>query len=154
MANAMTAKEADCKMVRITSLTTMRSQDESTEAALLSPNVKRSHIGEHKVNPITVRRVLFCIPVSGNWVLPVKSALRFAFIIHTIKPNNTLKKNVQLGVGARVPSYLKQGLKNICYDLLEVLHHTAGLVHIIQAWHLDEPTDIGGKQFVIYHPGG
>ena len=153
MADTVAAKKTCCKVVRVTSLTTMRSQNKGIEATLFSPNIERCDVGKHEVNPIAIWRILFCVPVLRNRVFAVKSALCFAFIVDTVKSNNTLKKNVQFRVAPRVLGDLKQWLKNIRYDLLKIFHHATRFVYIIQTRDLDQPTNIRGKQFVINHPG-
>lgn len=142
MADAVAAKETHCKMIGVSSLAAMRSEDEGIETTPFTPDIKRRNIGEHEIYPIAIRRILFCIPVPRNRVFSVESTLRFAFIVDAIKPNNTLEKNMQFGVAAGVLCYLEQWLKDVRYDLFEILHHTTRLVYIVKTGHLDKPTDI------------
>lgn len=107
MADAMAAKEAYCKMIRITSFTTMRSQDKCIETTLLPPVIEGGDVGEHKIDPMAIRRVLFGIPIFGNRILPVEPPFCFAFIIDAVKSDNPLEENMKLGVAARILSNLK-----------------------------------------------
>lgn len=102
MADTMAAEETNCKMVRVPGFATVWSEDKCIEATLLSPKIERRHVSEHKVNPIGVGRVLFGIPRPRNWILPIQTAFGFALIIDTIKADNTLEKDVQFRVAARI----------------------------------------------------
>ena len=85
-------------MIRVASLSTVRAQKESVEAALLPPDVERRHISEEVVHPVAVWRVLLCRPLVRERKLSVHTSLNFALIVDAIEPNDPLQENVKLRV--------------------------------------------------------
>lgn len=78
--------------------------------------------------------------------------LNLAFVIDAIEANDPLQEDVELGVACRVFGHLEQRLEDVYNDLLEIVHQTSCLVHIEQAWYLNEPSHVGGKEFVVNNP--
>ena len=90
MADTVTGEDCSSEMVRITSLATVRTKDEGIEASLLTHDIQRCYVGEHVVDPVTVRRVLLRIPDSRDGELAEKSALDFALVIDAVEADDSL----------------------------------------------------------------
>lgn len=125
VADAVAAQEADGQMIGVTSLTAVRTKDESVESSALPPIVERGNIGKHEVDPIAIRWILLGVPFAGNRVLAVEPTLGLALVINTIESDHSLEEDMKLGVTGGVLGHFEQWLENIRDDLFEVLHHPA-----------------------------
>lgn len=75
--------------------------------------VQASNVRKQVVQPVRVRRRLFCVPELGVGELLVESTFSLRFIINAIKPNYTLEENVKFGMGCRVLGHFKKRLEDI-----------------------------------------
>lgn len=112
-------------MVRVSSFSTVRAEDKCVESALLPPCVERRHVGKHEVDPVAVRRVLFSIPLLGDWELAVQSPLGLALIVNAVKTNHALQEDVQLRMAVRILRDFEQGLEDIANDVFKAPYLTA-----------------------------
>lgn len=139
-------------MVGIPSFTTMRSKEERIEASPLTPRVERRHIRKDVVNPVSVRGVLFGIPLFRYRKLAIQPSFHFALVVDTIETNHSLQKDVEFGMAGRVLRDFKQWLENVPQNVLEILHGLQRLVQSVQSRDLYEPTHVMGKEFVVNNP--
>lgn len=69
---------------------------------------------EQEVNkPVRIRRTLLRVPLTRERIFFVNPPFRFRFVVHGIKPNDTLKENVKLRVTRGVFRHLKQWSENV-----------------------------------------
>lgn len=141
--DAVAAQESDGQMVWVTCLSAMWPKNKGVEPSAFTPVVEGSDVGEHKVQPVSIGRVLFSVPFPGNRILAVQPALGFALVVDTVESNHSLKEDVELRMAGRVLGHFKQWLEDVGDDLLVILHHATGLVDIIETRHLDEPANVG-----------
>lgn len=113
------------------------------------------------------------VSIPKSWVreLLVDPAFSLTFIVHRVKPNNTLEEHVQFGMRSRVLRYFKERSKHICGahafkalifetvhwvltddNILELLNGTVRLVNVIQARNLNKPSDVVRKKLVVDNP--
>lgn len=94
-------------------ISNVRFVERLTETTSLAPSVERRHVGVHVVQPIAVWWTLARVPHFGRWELAVQTTLRLAFVIDTVKANDTLKEDVKLRMRCRILCDFKQRLKDI-----------------------------------------
>lgn len=154
MTDTMAAEDSSSQMVCITSLTGVRSKEEGVEASLFSPDVERSHVGKQIVDPVAVRGILFRVPDLWYRELLEQSAFRLTLVIDAVESNDSLQEDVEFGVASRVFGNFKQRLEEIDDDLFKIVHQAGRLVDVEEARHLDQPSDVVGKQLVVDDPSG
>jgi len=91
----------------------MRSQHKSIKIPLLPPSVQTRHIREQIIKIITVRGILFGIPLIGGGEFAVQSAFGFRFIVDTVETDDALEENVQFWMGLRVLCYFEERLEDV-----------------------------------------
>jgi hypothetical protein len=64
--------------------------------------------------PVIVRRRILEVPVLCSRELPERSSLRLGLVVDAIEPDNSLKEDVQLGMGRRVAGDFEEGLEEVC----------------------------------------
>ena len=94
-----------------------------------------------------LRRLLF-----GEREFLIHPSFNLALIVDAVETNHSLQENVKLRMASWVPSNLEEGLEHVRDDLLEVVHKTGCLVHIVQTGHLDEPSHVGREKLVVDNP--
>jgi hypothetical protein len=82
----------------------------------------------------------------------VNSTLCSTFVIDTIKANDTLEKNVQLGMGRRVLCNFEKRLENVLDHIFKTTNGFGFSIDIVEAWDLNQPTDMIRKELVITYP--
>ncbi len=60
---------------------------------------------------------------------------------------------MQLWVRRRIPRDFVKGLKKVGKDFGKVLDLATFAVDVVEAWDLDEPSDVGGEELVVHDPG-
>ena len=90
MTDTMATEHSRRQMIRVARLTAMRTKQKGVEAALLTPYVERCDVSKELIYPVTVRRILGCVPIFGKRKFPVESALSLAFVVYTVEANNSL----------------------------------------------------------------
>jgi len=153
MTNAMTAKDCCRNMVYIASFTTVRSKHERVEPSSLPPLIQRSHVCEEMVDPVSVWRVLFGVPLLRRWIPSIQANFGFAFIINAIKAHDALQENMELFMLRRVLGDFVKRLEYVDKNVLIRVHLTVCFVQTVEPWNLYEPAYVVRYQLVINNPG-
>lgn len=152
MADTVAAQNGGGKMICISGLSTMRTQQEGIEPSKSSPCVQRCNVCEKMVDPVTVWGVLCSTPLSRNRELLENSSLNFALIVNAIESYDPLQEDMKLWMTARIFGNFKERLKHILNNLLKAVHQARRLVHVKQSRDLNEPPDIWREQLVVDYP--
>jgi len=107
------SKKCSSQMIRIPRLPTMRSQYKSIKIPLLPPSVQTRHIREQIVKIVTVRGILFCIPLIGRGEFAIQSAFGFGFIVDAIETDDALEEDVQFRMSLGVLCYFEERLEDV-----------------------------------------
>ena len=124
-------------MVGVTRFAAMGAEQECVEPTLLPPNIERCNVREKVVHPVAVGRVLLGGPFLGGREFPIYPSFHLAFIVDTVKANDSLQKDVEFRVAGGILGNFKQWLEDVTHHFLEVMHQTSSLVHIKETRHLN-----------------
>lgn len=84
-----------------------------TKTPFVAPIVERSNVREEVIQPVSVRRVLGCVPVFRKGEFAVEATFRLGLVVNRIESNDSLQEDVELGMGRGISRDFEKRLEDV-----------------------------------------